>query len=250
MKWLLLVLVAALVVCIDSRKSAFSSSRSPRQQCDPADSWLAYTVSQGNGQRVTFVNASWVVPANPSDQSAGNAPGWWFGIEPEPACFLIQPILAWGDSGSEFTIFNGYYQWDDSYWWQSNVGQVNPGNHINAWVQYESSNNSYNMYIGCTETGWSITSNIAVNENQTYTDTYFVVEHQPDDCGQYPSNGDIVFENIHIELEGQEVTPKWQGHTWQDACNCQPHVISPSSVKFTWQTSEDIVSKKHQISVQ
>lgn len=57
-----------------------------RQQCDPADSWLAYTVSKGNGnylqkifnfsgQKITFVNATWTVPAYPTDQSEGNAPG-------------------------------------------------------------------------------------------------------------------------------------------------------------------------------
>lgn len=32
-------------------------------------------------------------------------------------------------------------------------------------------------------------------------DSYFVVEHQPSSCDQYPANGNVVFEDIHIELE-------------------------------------------------
>lgn len=44
---------------------------------DPADSWLAYTISQGNGNLVTFVNATWKVPSYPSSRNGqSNAPGW------------------------------------------------------------------------------------------------------------------------------------------------------------------------------
>jgi len=216
-----------------------SSGNSPRQQCDPADSWLAYTKAPGNGGKVTGVNASWIVPSNPSNQNGGNAPGWWFGIEPEPACFLIQPILAWGYTAEGFSIFNGYYEWDDSDWWSSEAGTVNPGNHINAWLEYLEHNNSYNMWIGCEETGFGILSNIGVVENQTYTDTYFVVEHQPQSCNQLPSNGQITFTNIQISIEGKPITPQWKGYTWQDDCNCEPKILSSSSVQFTWETSAD-----------
>ena len=81
---------------------------------DPADSWLVYGVAKGGGKRVTWVNATWVVPDFPASKCTifflrliylrnsynrclvfGNAPGFWFGIEPEPAMDLIQPILAW-----------------------------------------------------------------------------------------------------------------------------------------------------------
>jgi len=208
-----------------------------RQQCDPASSWLAYAMAPGSGNKVTSVNASWVVPSYPSNQNGGNAPGWWFGIEPEPACFLIQPILAWGYTGEDYSIFNGYYEWDDGEWWSSEAGAVSPGNHINAAVWYLS-NNSYNMYIECPETGFSIISNIiAVVEDQTFTDTYFVVEHQPESCDQYPSNGEISFTNIVITIEGKQITPQWKAYTWQDDCNCQPTIVSSSEIQFTWDTN-------------
>jgi len=183
------------------------------------------------------MNASWIVPALPTQQQGGNAPGWWFGIEPSPAMDLIQPILAWGEYSPEFTIFNGYYQWDNSDWWQSDTGTVQPGNHIFAYVEYVSSNDSYNMFITCQETGWSISSNIAVEQGKVYTDAYFVVEHQPDSCDEYPSNGYITFTNINIELENKPVTPQWEAYQFQPACNSQAIVLSSSSVKFTWDTS-------------
>ena len=68
------------------------------------------------------------------------------------------------------------------YWWSSNQGTVQPGNTIYAWVKYSASDNSYNMYITCKETGFSVKSNIPVESGKLYTDTYFVIEHQPDSC--------------------------------------------------------------------
>jgi len=46
-----------------------------------------------------------------------------------------------------------------------------------------------------------------------------------------------VFQDIHIELEGQEVTPQWEAYQYQPACNSTASVISPSSVKFAWKTT-------------
>jgi len=45
----------------------------------------------------------------PTIMEGGNAPGWWFGIEPEPAMNLIQPILAYGYTGEQYAIFNGFF---------------------------------------------------------------------------------------------------------------------------------------------
>jgi len=205
---------------------------------DPADSWLAYTISPGNGKLLTYMNATWTVPSNPNELVSGNAPGWWFGIEPVPAADLIQPILAWGYPDPSYTIFNGYYQWDDGNWWYSDQGDVQPGNTIYASVSYVPANDSYTMIIGCIETGWSVMSSIAVETGKKYTDAYFVMEHQPDDCGELPNDGQITFTEINIELENKPVTPKWQAFQYQPACNSQAQVLSPRSVKFTWDTSQ------------
>ena len=69
-------------------------------------------------------------------------------------------------------------------------------------------------------------------------DVVFVTERQPDDCGQYPANGDIVFEDINVAWEGKvSADPGWSAQQFVPACNCQAVVLSPTSVKFTWDTS-------------
>ena len=49
---------------------------------DPADSWLSYTAfAPGGGGAVTMLNATWKVPAMPTNLAGSNAPGWWFGVQ-------------------------------------------------------------------------------------------------------------------------------------------------------------------------
>ncbi len=55
---------------------------------------------------------------------------------------------------------------------------------------------------------------------------------------QYPANGGIVFEDISIAWEYEVTTPTWKATQFQPACNCQAVVLSPSSIKFTWDTSD------------
>jgi len=204
---------------------------------DPADSWLAYTVARGNGTLLTKMNATWQVPAYPTTRDGGNAPGWWFGIEPNPASDLIQPILAYGYTGSEYSIFNGYYQWDNDYWWFSETHKVEPGMVIFGSVVYDQANSAYIMNISSLSDGWYVTNSIAIEEGKLYTDAYFVVEHQPNDCSEYPADGQIIFKNINIEWNGQLMRPTWDKETYQDACNCQPSVLDSQTIKFSWDTS-------------
>eukprot|EP00694_Reclinomonas_americana_P008278 EC800024.1.p1 GENE.EC800024.1~~EC800024.1.p1 ORF type:complete len:221 (+),score=33.80 EC800024.1:51-713(+) len=166
-------------------------------------------------------------------------PGFWFGIEPVPADLLIQPILAYGDTGNfppRYSIFNGYFDWLNGQWWQSDDSIVEPGMHVFGSITYQT-DNSYTMHIECKETGWHIDSNIPVDpSDKIFTDVYFVIEHQPNSCKDYPKNGNVTFTDIHIEWEGKEATPSWTGAQYKPACNSQAHVVSPSSVYFTWNT--------------
>lgn len=83
---------------------------------DPAGSWLVYGKASGvsTSDRVLNVSASWRVPAYPKQRGGGNAPGWWFGIEPVPADVLIQPILAYGDGVPEYQIFTGFFDCEET----------------------------------------------------------------------------------------------------------------------------------------
>jgi len=49
-------------------------------RADPANSWLAYTKNAGNNSLVTYVEATWTVPAFPAVNFGSNAPGFWYGV--------------------------------------------------------------------------------------------------------------------------------------------------------------------------
>ena len=84
---------------------------------DPSSSWLSYVqYAAPSTGTITALNTSWVVPSKPSRSWGSNAPGWWFGIQTAKGDgALIQPILAWGYQGSEYSIFNACYDWTDGY---------------------------------------------------------------------------------------------------------------------------------------
>jgi len=84
-----------------------------------------------------------------------------------------------------------------------------------------------------------VASSIPIESGKLYTDAYFVFEHQPDDCGQLPNDGKIVFTDINIELNYKPVTPQWKAFQYQPMCNSEAQVISPSSVSFTWDYSAE-----------
>eukprot|EP01059_Diplonema_ambulator_P034547 TRINITY_DN7792_c0_g1_i1.p1 TRINITY_DN7792_c0_g1~~TRINITY_DN7792_c0_g1_i1.p1 ORF type:complete len:224 (+),score=65.99 TRINITY_DN7792_c0_g1_i1:49-720(+) len=204
--------------------------------CDPADSWLAYAVAKGGGKAITQVNVTWVVPANPTELRSPSAPGWWYGVEPEPACDLIQPILAYGYTGNEYSIFNGEYNWDGSGWWSSTTQKVEPGDKIYSSLSLIDNGASMRMVIGKENGPSPIVSVRKLSAKTPYTDLYFVVEHQPRSCAQYPADGKITFADIYVELDGQAVTPQWQQIKYKDACNCTGSTIDSKTLEFTWET--------------
>jgi hypothetical protein len=221
---LLAVAAAVLVVSLGA----------PVHAQDPADSWLSYTISEGQGKLVTFVNATWKVPSYPKFSYGSNAPGFWFGIEPTSMDDLIQPILAWGDGTfSDYTIFNGRFTWSGMVWWQSRSGDVKPGQTIDSYVRWIPEKSGYEMYIACRETGWSV-KNFQKVSGETFSNVVFVLEHQPDTCSAYPANGEVLFTGITVEREGKRVNPQWTAKNKVPARSSQAHVLSPSSVSMTW----------------
>eukprot|EP00755_Sulcionema_specki_P004986 Sspe_Gene.31513::Locus_15538_Transcript_1_1_Confidence_1.000_Length_737::g.31513::m.31513 len=200
----------------------FETSRTSRVgRCDPAGSWLAYAVSKGNGKAVTQVNVTWDVPANPAAGESPSAPGWWYGVEPTPACDLIQPILAYGYTGDEYSIFNGEFNWNGGGWWASGTQTVQPGDTIYSTLTLTEGGKKMRMVIGKVNGPAPIVSVRDLTASTPYTDLYFVVEHQPEKCSEYPANGKITFSNIYVELDGKPATPQWEQVKYEDACNCK-----------------------------
>ena len=202
---------------------------------DPADSWLVYAKAPGKGSKVLSVNATWVVPDYPTTRPGGNAPGWWFGVEPNPADVLIQPILAYGDGTDQFTIFTGFYDWHDGNWIQSNVDQVVPGDVLVGKIWWNGK--TYQQSIE-KKGSKPIVTTVSVSNlhGETFTDVYFVVEHQPNSCSEYPKNGNVTFTDIAIAWESG-ATPSWTTSQFKPACNSLGKVISNTELLFTWNTN-------------
>jgi len=202
---------------------------------DPAPTWLAYAVAPGNGSRVTSVNATWTVPpvaAHPG----GAAVGWWFGIEPEPALNLLQPILAY-EGG--YLIFNGHFNWQGQKWWESSQIAVQPGNTITSGLVWNNSTSTYTLYIACVESGKSVSSAIQVPSSPIFTDTYFVVESPGgvSSCSEMPSSNTFNFNNIQIKLDGEVISPKWYARPWKPVCSISPTVVNATTINFKWTSS-------------
>ena len=213
---------------------------------DPSGSWLSYAEwTDPNGGRITALNTSWTVPTNPTSTYGSNAPGWWFGVQTAAGDgALIQPILAYGYQGSEYTMFNGCFDWTDGSWHTSEEKYtVQPGDLITSSVTYKE-DNSYDMMIS--SNGKSITTNYKIESAQTGNEStaYFVLEHQPDHCSAYPADGKMTFSDIYMEVDGVEVKDaKWAAKQEQPMCDSKAVVVDASTISFTWDPTKATAAK-------
>jgi hypothetical protein len=216
---------------------------------DPASSWLAYSAYTDPQDRpITSLSTWWIVPSLPAQSFGSNAPGWWFGVQTAKGDgALIQPILAYGYTGSHFSIFNGVFDWTDQSWHTSpEVFTVQPGDNITSSVTFNPDANSYTMYIASAQLGKSISTDYTILRQQTGVESqaFFVLEHQPSFCKAYPANGECTFNDIVLEVNNAPVTPTWSAQTFKPACNSQVKVLDPATIQFTWDpTAKDSMSE-------
>eukprot|EP00729_Bicosta_minor_P007264 gene7264-33170_t len=187
-----------------------------------------------------MLNTSWTVPNKPEIPFGSNAPGWWFGVQTaEGDGALIQPILAYGYKGAEYSIFNGVFDWTDGSWRTSpEVYTVQPGSFITSSVIFNGVEaNSYTMII--TDGTQTITTpyRIEAAQHKNESTAYFVLEHQPNNCKAYPKDGECTFESIYMEVDGKPVTPTWTAAQERPACNSKCEVVDSKTIKFTWDDS-------------
>ena len=139
-------------------------------------------------------------------------------------------------------IFNACFDWTDGSWHTSpEVYTVPAGDTITSSVTYIG-DRTYQMYIASAQTGKSVTTNYKLQAAQTEVESvaYFVLEHQPDWCAAYPSDGVCIFENVQVAVEGKTVeSPTWTAHQEQPKCNSKATVVDPHTLKFTWDAGSD-----------
>lgn len=130
-----------------------------------------------------------------------------------------------------------FLKWDNATWWASEQYIAIPGDVIEASIILNRDGQSYTQSITNTRTRDSTSHLQRVERGKgPFSDTYFVVEHQPSSCKELPANGGVVFTNVTISYVGNDQRVHWSAQTWQDVCNCQPSIVGSNTIKFAWNT--------------
>lgn len=202
---------------------------------DPSSGWLSYARFDADNQaKITQMNASWVVPENPT--SSGASPALWFGIQTYKGDgALIQPILKW--LSNDWYIFHEIFDWTDMHDEQPNKVKVQAGDHITSGLSYRETDNSYDMWMRSANLGEDLFYNYKLESKQHAVEAtaYFVLEHQPRSCGQLPSSDSITFTDVNVEVEGAKVeAPLWAALQEQPKCGSQVVVQDSHTIKIEW----------------
>jgi hypothetical protein len=212
---------------------------------DPSPGWLSYAAyTDPQHRRITALNTTWTVPSRPKSMFGSNAPGWWFGIQTADGDgALVQPILAWGYQGDSYSIFDACFDWTDRSWHTSEgLETVEPGDVITSSILYKAQDNSYDMFIQSGNTGKSVSMNYKIQgrQHKNESQAYFVLEHQPSHCSAYPTSGICTFENIYLEVDGEEVeNVPWQAIQETPACDSKATVKDSKTIEFSWSATDD-----------
>jgi len=206
---------------------------------DPAQGWLGYAEATYPAGILTYIEAKWTVPENPTVGGAFFSP--WFGIETSDNMNLVQPVNPW--VFDHWEIYNEYFQWDPENNIDSANHVVQAGDILFGSVTYNAATASYTMYHKDLTDGWSVSTNIPIQADpdtgvlKNYTIAYFVMEKSWD-CNQYPANGEVTFYDIVIKYNGKQIKPLWTTSYVDDVCDCRASILSPSSLKISWSTSD------------
>jgi hypothetical protein len=137
----------------------------------------------------------------------------------------------------EYQIFTGFFDWHDGNWVQSATQTVKPGDSIFGSVLWEAATGTYTQCISANGGAPICTRVSKANEHgETFNQVFFVVEHQPNACTEYPASGSVTFTDISVVFESGEAAP-WSIHTYKPACKSAGRVLNSSALEFTWATS-------------
>jgi len=210
---------------------------------DPANGWLGYATglyTANKSEPISFIEAYWKCGATPEKSSAFFSP--WFGLDTSDNLNLIQPVNPW--TGSQWEIYNEYYQWSPTHNENSQSHVVAAGDVIYGSITFNQADQSYMLYHKDMNNGWSVNMSVPVQKSgtnyKTYTIIYFVYEKVAQ-CSQYPPDGEVTFYNIKVEVGGKDVTNQisWTTAYVEDVCNNRAHILNSTSIQITWNTKLD-----------
>jgi len=210
---------------------------------DPASGWLGYATGLYTASRnepISFIEAYWKCGSNPPKSNAFFSP--WFGLDTTDNLNLIQPVNPW--TGSQWEIYNEYYQWSPTHNENSQSHVVAAGDVIYGSITFNQADESYMLYHKDMTSGWSVNMSVPVQKSGTqyknYTIIYFVYEKVAQ-CNQYPPDGEVTFYNIKVEIGGKDVTNQisWTTAYVENVCDFRAHIVNTSAIQITWNTKLD-----------
>ncbi|GMI37277.1 hypothetical protein TeGR_g11314 [Tetraparma gracilis] len=210
---------------------------------DPASGWMAYAVgdiSSTGAERITRLEMTWTVGAEPKKSSAFFSP--WFGMDPEDNLNLIQPVNPWSGGvlrGGSWSAYTEYYQWSPTHNSNSDSFTVKTGDTLKGSLVYDASSDSYTLTQTCVETGDTSTQVVAAQDGKKYTVPYVVYE-KTFPCADYPPDEAVTFRDIVMECDGVDCVDDvaWTVDVKDDNCNMAASVSDDQrSISITWDTT-------------
>jgi hypothetical protein len=211
---------------------------------DPAGGWMAYAVGSvpAGTQRITKMEATWTVGANPPKSRSFFSP--WFGLDPADNLNLIQPVNPW--SGSSWSMYTEYYQWSPTHNSNSKTFAVSAGQTLKGSLVYDASSDSYQLTQTIVETNSISTQTVPCQAKKQYNLPYFVYE-KTFPCATYPPDQIVTFRDIVVECDGKDCTDsvKWAAKVKDANCNMQAVITNQTTISITWDTSAKSLYDTH-----
>ena len=67
------------------------------------------------------------------------------------------------------------------------------------------------------------------------TQAFFVVEHQPRSCQQFPKSGNVTFRDVYVEVDYEPVAaPVWVAQQEKPACASAAAVVDSATAVISW----------------
>jgi len=147
---------------------------------------------------------------------------------------IIQPVLQWGAGPA-----GGGNCWSMASWYVSDVAihsdlkQTTSGHTIYG-TMHKSNQNSWKI-VTADKTSGTLTQ-ISVQRDNTYYEPWAFVTlevYEVASCLAYP-NDPVAFKNLLVQANGVTKTPRWLVSSYQQICNEQVIIQTPSAVTIDW----------------
>ena len=197
-------------------------------------------ISNTGAERITRLEMTWTVGAEPKKSSAFFSP--WFGMDPEDNLNLIQPVNPWSGGvlrGGSWSAYTEYYQWSPTHNSNSDSFDVKSGDTLKGSLVYNEEDDSYALTQTCVETGESSTQKVVAQNGKKYTVPYVVYE-KTFPCADYPPDEVVTFRDIVMECDGVDCANDvaWTVDVKDDNCNMAAQVSDDQrSISITWDTT-------------